>query len=205
VSAQPEWPAWQQDPLIHELLARRWSPRAIDQERSVSKLVVQTLLEAARVAPSCFNEQPWRFLVFDGEDAEALARARECLVEGNAWARSAPLLLLSVAADKWEKDGSANRHAQNDVGLASENLALQAAALGFAAHFMAGFDADRARELFEIPEGFTPMAMIAIGYTAQPDTLPPKLRAREHAPRRRKPIDEIAFNGRWGERLKDPL
>ena len=199
------WPEQPPDPLIHELLGRRWSPRAIDPDRPVSRLAVRTLLEAARVAPSCFNEQPWRFLVFDDTDPAALESARGCLVAGNAWARRAPVLLLSAAAERWEKDGSPNRHAQHDVGLASENLALQAAALGFAAHFMAGFDAGRARALFEIPDGFTPMAMIAIGYPAQPDTLPPKLRERELAPRRRKPIEEIAFTGRWGKALRETV
>ena len=185
------------NPLIHELLARRRSPRAFDPNRQVSRLALRTLLEAARVAPSCFNEQPWRFLVFDGESPEALERARGCLSEGNAWARRAPALILSVAAERWSRDGSPNRWAEHDVGLASENLALQATSLGFAVHFMAGFDEKKARELFRIPEGFTPMAMIAVGYPGDPDELPPKLRARERAPRQRKPIEEIAFAGRW--------
>ncbi len=185
------------DPLIHELLARRHSPRAIDPDRRISKLALCTLLEAARVAPSCFNEQPWRFLVFDGDDAEALERARGCLTEGNAWARLAPVLILTVAAERWSRDGSPNRWAEHDVGLASENLALQATSLGFAVHLMAGFDEARARTLFGIPEGFTPMAMIAVGYPGNPEDLPPKLRERERAPRPRKPIEEITFAGHW--------
>jgi nitroreductase len=189
--------SFEADPLIHELLARRWSPRAFDPDRLVSRLALRTLLEAARVAPSCFNEQPWRFLVFDGEDREALEDARGCLTDSNAWARRAPVLFLSVAAERWSRDGTANRWAQHDVGLASENLALQATALGFALHFMAGFDEARARELFGIPEGFTPMAMIAVGYPGKAEDLPPKLRERECAPRWRKSIEEIAFEGRW--------
>jgi nitroreductase len=185
------------DPLIHELLARRRSPRAIDPDRRISKLALCTLLEAARVAPSCFNEQPWRFLVFDGSDAEALERARSCLSEGNAWARLAPVLILSVAAERWSRDSSPNRWAEHDVGLASENLALQATSLGFAVHLMAGFDEARARTLFGVPEDFTPIAMIAVGYPGNPEDLPPKLRDRERAPRQRKPIEEIAFAGYW--------
>lgn len=185
------------EPLVHELLARRKSPRAIDPDRPVARIAIRTLLEAARLAPSCFNEQPWRFLVFDGEDPKALDHARSCLVDGNSWAKRAPALLLSVAAERWRIDGTPNRHAQHDVGLASENLALEATALGLAVHFMAGFDADRARRLFGIPDGFTPMTMIAVGHPGRVDALPPKLRARELAPRERKPIDEIAFNGRW--------
>jgi nitroreductase len=158
---------------------------------------VLTLLEAARIAPSCFNEQPWRFLVFDDEDPEALEQARSCLIAGNSWAKLAPVLILTAAAERWQKDGCPNRHAQHDLGLASENLALQATSLGLAVHFMAGFDGARARKIFEIPEEFTPMAMIAIGHPAEPDTLPEQLRARELAPRQRRPIDEIAFQGRW--------
>lgn len=163
---------------------------------------VLTLLEAARLAPSSFNEQPWRFLIFDGSDGAALERARSCLAAGNAWAKRAPLLLLSVAADRWRKDGSANRHAQHDVGLASENLALQATSLGLTVHFMAGFDADRARELFSIPEGFTPMAMIAVGYPGSVEDLPEAHRERELAPRQRRAVSEIAFAGRWNEPVR---
>ena len=182
---------------ILDVLGRRWSPRAIDPQRPVPRETIRTLLEAARAAPSCFNEQPWRFLVIDGQDRDALEGARSCLVAGNAWARSAPVLLLSVAAEHWSKDGSRNRHAQHDVGLASENLAIQATALGLAVHFMAGFDVDRARQLFGIPEGFTPMAMIAVGHPGSAEALPQKLRERELAARERQPLEEIAFAGHW--------
>ena len=184
---------------VHDLIARRRSPRAFDSGRPVSRSAIRSLLEAARLAPSCFNEQPWRFLVFDGEDPGSLEQARGCLVEGNAWARAAPVLLLSVAAERWARDGSPNRHAQHDVGLASGNLAIEATDMGIGVHFMAGFDADRARSLFRIPEGFTPMAMIAVGYPGDPKRLPPRLRERELAPRKRKAISEIAFASRWAE------
>lgn len=182
---------------ILEILARRWSGRAIDPDRPVSRETVLTLIEAARVAPSCFNEQPWRFLVFDG--GGALEEARSCLTEGNAWAKKAPLLLLSASAERWKRDGSPNRYGQHDVGMASENLALQAIAEGLVVHFMAGFDAEKARDLFAIPPDFTPMAMAAIGYPGRVEELPPKLQEKERAPRRRSPIAEIAFSGRWGE------
>jgi len=188
---------WDSRPLVHELLARRWSPRAIDSHRPVSRLAVLTLLEAARIAPSCFNEQPWRFLVFDDEDPEALEQARSLLVAGNSWAKLAPVLILTAAAERWQTDGCPNRHAQHDLGLASENLALQATSLGLAVHFMAGFDSESARQIFGVPEGFTLMAMVAIGHPAAAESLPEKLRARELALRQRRPIDEIAFQGRW--------
>jgi nitroreductase len=182
---------------IHDLLARRWSPRAMDPDRRVAPEMVRSLLEAARWAPSCFNEQPWRYLVFDGSDPEVLEAARGCLAEGNAWARRAPLLLLSVARDTFTRNGKPNRHAQHDVGLATENLVLQATALGLATHAMAGFDAGRARQAFQIPDGFTPLAMIAVGHPGSPDDLEEGLRQRELAPRERRPLEEIAFSGGW--------
>jgi nitroreductase len=185
------------DVPVDDLIARRWSPRAFDPDRPVEPAHLHALLEAARWAPSCFNEQPWRFLVFDGSDAAALERARGCLVEGNSWARRAPVLLLSVACEAFTRNGKPNRHAQHDVGLAAENLVLQAAALGLGAHQMAGFDADRARAEFAIPEGFTPMAMIALGHPGAIDDLPEPLRQRERARRERRPLAEIAFAGAW--------
>jgi nitroreductase len=186
--------------LINQLIRRRWSPRLFD-DRQVEREKILTLLEAGRWAPSCFNEQPWRYLVFDGSDADALERARACLVEGNAWALKSPMLMLSVARDNFEKNEKPNRTAQHDVGLASENLVLQAVECGLIAHQMAGFDVERSRSEFAIPEGFTPIAMIAIGYPYRDEleALPEKVREKELAVRSRKPIGIVAFAGGWGK------
>ena len=196
--AYPEKEA-QTDYSIHELMRRRWSPRAFEQGRAVEREKMMTMLEAARWAPSCFNDQPRHFLVFDGSDAQALERARGCLIEGNAWAKKAPVLMLSVARETFEHNGKPNRWAQHDTGLATENLLLQAVDLGLAAHPMAGYDADRARSEFGIPEGFTPIAMIAIGYPyrGKLEDLDEKLRAKELGSRERKSIGETAFAGVW--------
>ncbi len=198
-SIYPEKPA-QTDYPINELIRRRWSPRAFEEGRPVEGEKVLTLLEAARWAPSCFNDQPRRFLVFDGSDEEALERARTCLSPGNAWALKAPVLMLSVARETFEQNGKPNRWAQHDTGLATENLLLEAVELGLAAHPMAGYDADRARSEFGIPEGFTSIAMIAIGYPyrGKLDDLEEKLRGKELASRERRAIGEIAFAGNWG-------
>jgi nitroreductase len=165
---------------IDEVMARRWSTRAFE-DRPVEREKIMTLLEAARWAPSCFNEQPWRFLVFDESNPEAFESARACLVEGNAWARKAPVLLLSTARDNFAKGEKFNRTAQHDVGLATESLMLQAVELGLAAHGMAGFDVERARREFNIPDGFTVLAMIAVGYPyrGRLEDLDEKLRAKE--------------------------
>jgi nitroreductase len=197
-SIYPEKPA-QPDYPINELMRRRWSPRVFEEGRPVEREKILTLLEAARWAPSCFNDQPRNFLVFDGSDQGALENARECLAPGNAWARKAPMLMISVARETFEHDGKPNRWGQHDTGLATENLLLQAVEVGLAAHPMAGFDADRTRVEFGIPEGFTPMAMIAIGhpYRGGLEELDEKLRGKELASRERKPIGEIAFAGTW--------
>jgi nitroreductase len=198
--AYPEKPA-QTDYPINELMRRRWSPRAFEEGRAVEREKIMAALEAARWAPSCFNDQPRHFLVFDGSDAQALERARGCLIEGNAWAKKAPALMLSVARETFEHNRKPNRWAQHDTGLATENLLLQAVDLGLAAHPMAGYDADRARREFGIPEGFTPIAMIAIGYPyrGKLEDLDEKHRARELGARERKSIGEIAFAGMWNK------
>ena len=183
---------------LHDLIAERWSPYGFDP-RPVEPEVLGSLLEAARWAPSCFNEQPWRFLVAPRADGEAFDRLADCLVEGNAWAKEAPLLMLSVALTTFERNGKPNRHAQHDVGLAVENLVLQAAALGLVAHQMAGFDAQAARETLSLPENADPMAMIALGYPGDPAALPERLAERERGPRQRRPLEAIAFGARWGE------
>ena len=195
----PEKPAAADRP-INQLMRRRWSPRVFE-EREVERSRILMLLEAARWAPSCFNEQPWRYLVFDGSDRESLERARACLVEGNAWALKAPVLMVSVARNNFSKNEAPNRTAQHDVGLASEDLVLQAVDSGLAAHQMAGFDLERTRSEFKIPGDYTPIAMIAIGYPYRGalGSLPEKVRDKELAGRSRKPISDIAFAGKWGE------
>lgn len=200
----PERPAPVNYP-INELMARRWSPRIFEEGRSVEHEKIMTLLEAARWAPSCFNEQPWRFLVFDGSDASAMERARGCLSPGNAWALKAPVLMISVARDNFARNEKPNRTAQHDVGLATENLFLEVVELGLVAHGMAGFDAGRARSEFNIPDGFTVLAMIAVGYPyrGKLDDLDEASRAKELAPRERKPIGEIAFAGTWDNSYND--
>jgi nitroreductase len=200
----PENPA-PADYAIAELIDRRWSPRLFEEGREVEREKVLSLLEAARWAPSCFNDQPWYYLIFDGSNPNALATAHECLVEGNAWARQAPLLLLSVARENFAHNGKPNRHAQHDVGAASAYLVLQAVELGLVAHQMAGYDAERAQLEFQIPEDHMPMAMMAIGYPYRGnlDELDEKTQQRELAPRARRDTKNTAFAGKWGEAYRE--
>lgn len=188
---------------IAELIARRWSPRAIDPNRPVSREHLLALLEAARWAPSCFGDQPWCYLVWDRfRDPVGWHRAFECLAEGNqVWVQNAPLLLLAVAVLNFGHNDKPNRWAQYDTGAASENLCLQAIALGLVAHQMGGFDPDKARATFLIPADHACMAMIAVGHSGSVEALPDALRERELASRERKPLASIAFEGGWGQNL----
>ena len=184
---------------IHALLRERWSPRAF-ADRMVEPEELRSLLEAARWAPSSFNEQPWSFIVATKQHPGEYERLLSCLVEGNVrWAQHAPVLMLSVAKLAFERNQKPNRHAFHDVGLAVENLVIQGMALGLFVHQMAGFHADRAREVYGIPEGYDPVAAMAIGYLDDPARLPDDLRGRELAPRTRKPLESFVFSGQWGQ------
>ena len=185
---------------IHDLLRQRWSPRAFD-ERLVEGDKLLSLFEAARWAPSSNNGQPWRFLVATKENQAEYDRLFNCLVEANQkWACRAPVLLLSVAEQQFE-DGSPNRHAYHDTGMAVENLVIQATALGLVAHQMAGFRIDQARTDCQIPHGYEPVAMIAVGYPGDSSLLSDRLRAREVQPRVRKPVTEFVYSTTWEQPL----
>jgi nitroreductase len=196
-----EKPADTQQP-IHDLLKRRWSPRAFS-DRPVEAETLRILFEAARWAPSSNNEQPWRFIVARRDEETEWNRLFACLVEGNRkWVYRAPVLMLSVARVNFEDDSRPNRHAFHDTGMAVENLVLQATALGLATHQMAGFDMEKARADLKIPSGYEPVAMIAVGYPGDPASLSDRLREREFQPRIRRPISEWAFSGLWGMPLR---
>lgn len=183
---------------IHDLLRQRWSPRAFD-ERPIEPEKLRSLFEAARWAPSSNNEQPWRFIAATKEHKVEYDRLFNCLVEGNQkWAYRAPVLILSVASLNLEDEVKPNRHAFHDTGMAVENLVLQATALGLVAHQMAGFDVEKARVDLKIPQGYEPVAMIAVGYLGDLASLSDRLREREQQPRSRQPISEWTFSGQWG-------
>lgn len=185
---------------IHDVLAARWSPRAFDASRPVSRAQLLALIESARWAPSCYGDEPWRYIVWDrATDAESWQRAFDCLTPGNqAWCKNVPLLMVSIANATFDQSGKPNRWAQHDTGAASLSLVLQAVALGLAAHQMGGFDAEKLKASFGIPPECTPMAMIAIGYQAPADILNEELRQKELGPRARKPPETRFFAGQWG-------
>ncbi len=184
---------------IHDLLRRRCSPRAFSSQM-IEPEKLRSLLEAARWAPSSYNAQPWSFFLATREDEAEYQRLLDCLAPGNmTWAQQAPVLMLSVAKLNFDHNGARNRHAWHDVGQAVADLTVQATALGLALHQMAGFDPQRAREQFHIPEDHEPVAMIALGYPGSPESLPEQLREKELQPRTRKALDSFVFTGEWGK------
>jgi nitroreductase len=192
------------DHPIQQALSHRWSPYAY-AERPVADEDLRSLFEAARWAASAYNEQPWRYLVARRSDGEQYDRVLSCLVEANqAWAKQAPVLVITVVAETYARNGKPNRGAPHDVGLAAGNLCAEATARGLHVHQMGGILPDRARELFDIPEGFRAITGLAIGYAADPADLDAETRAKETSPRSRRPLAETVFTGAW-ERPADLL
>ena len=184
---------------LHDMVAERRSPLAYS-DRRVEPEELRSLLEAARWAASSCNQQPWHFIVATKDEPEEYGRLLGLLAPANAqWAGRAPVLMLTMAKLTYDANGAPNRHALHDVGQATAHLALQATALGLGVHQMGGFDAERAREEFSIPEGYEPVAAIAVGYPGHPEDLPEGLRARARAPRTRRELGEFVFSGRWGQ------
>lgn len=182
---------------IEAVIQNRWSPLAFS-DRPVEPEKLRSVLEAARWAASSYNEQPWNFIVATKDNPAEFDRLLSCLAEGNQeWAQSAPVLMIAVAKLNFEKNGTQNRHAFHDVGAAEANLAIQATALGLYVHQMAGFDVEKARELYGIPQGYEPVDAVALGYLGDPQSLPDKLQQRLSAPRSRKPLESFVFTGRW--------
>jgi nitroreductase len=191
-------PATTQQPL-HDIIANRWSGRAYDASKPVSKEQIISLLEAARWAPSCFGDEPWRYVVCNKTDnMQAWQAAFDCLVPGNqGWAVNAPVLLLICADTVFRANGKPNKWAPYDTGAATENLCLQAAASGLMAHQMGGFDADKARTTFKVPERFQILPMVTVGYQAPVESLSDEVKERELATRNRQPLGELFFDGAW--------
>ncbi len=193
-----EKPAEVEHPIL-EPIQRRWSPYVFaDKPVETSKLM--SLLEAARWSASAFNEQPWRFILATKDQPEAYAKALGCLVEANQnWAKQAPVLILTVTRTMFTRNDNDNRVHQHDLGLAVQNLVLQATSMDLFAHQMAGVDLDKVKAEYNLPDGFEPQTAIAIGYGVEADDLPKDLREKEQAPRSRKPFSEFVFGDDFGK------
>jgi len=177
---------------VHALIAGRWSPYTIDS-RPVSSADLHAIFEAARWAPSSYNEQPWRYIVATSEQPEAHARLCSCLVDGNqAWAKHAPVLALGCFVKNFAKNGKPNTAAAHDLGQAAAMLSIEAAERGLVVHQMVGILPDRARELFSVPADVEVLTGLAIGYPGDASKHP-----SDAARRARKPIASFVFGDGW--------
>ncbi|MDJ1434420.1 nitroreductase family protein [Halostagnicola sp. A-GB9-2] len=180
------------DHEIDPLFVNRWSPRAMTGE-ALEEAQYLPLFEAARWAPSAFNNQHWRFLYATREDDEWDTFV-DLLSEGNQWATEAGVLAVVVSKTTFDHNGEPAPVHSFDTGAAWQNLALEGARRGLAVHGMAGFDYEQAAEDLDVPEEFEVEAMFAVGERAPPETLSEELQEREQ-PSDRKPLSEITFQG----------
>jgi nitroreductase len=181
------------DRPIDLIFVRRWSPRALTGA-AVSAADLATVFEAARWAPSSYNEQEWRFL-YAHREGPHWATFFALLAEGNrSWCHRAGVLIVVLSHEVFARNGKPNPVHSFDTGAAFENLALQGSALGLVVHGMAGFDYDRARIALQVPDDYAVEAMVAIGHPGNPDDLPEPMRKLE-APSQRKPVTELIREG----------
>lgn len=184
---------------VHELISKRWSPYGF-ANKPVEPNVLCSLFEAVRWAPSCFNEQPWYYIVATKEDRQEYDKLLSCLVEGNQlWAKHAPVLMLGVARLYLARNNKNNRAAIHDLGLAAGNLLLEATSRGLYVHQMVGILPEKAMEIYATPEGHEVVTGFAIGYQGDPADLPADIKERDLARRPRKPVKEFVFGGKWGK------
>jgi nitroreductase len=188
---------------ILPVIAERWSPYAYEP-RAIEREKLLSCLEAARWAPSSYNEQPWTFILAERTDATGFAKLLDCLVEANqAWATNAGALLVTVVAKLFTKNGKPNRAAEHDIGLAAGNMVLQATALGLQGHQMIGIEPSKVRASYNVPENHEPLTAIALGYPAAvASNTTDAVAQRDLARRTRKPLSEIVISGAWGQAAK---
>jgi len=191
---------------IERLFAERWSSRAFDGDKAVSRDVIASCLEAARWAPSCFGAEPWHYIVADRfVDAVNWDKVLESLAPKNQlWAKHAPVLIVAAAEPVFSHNGQRNRWAEFDTGQATTSLCLQAASLGLASHQMGGFDADALKQALGMPAQMHAMSVTALGYPGSADHLDEDFQAIETAPRTRKALSEIVHAGQWSEPWQPP-
>ncbi len=184
-----------------ELLKNRFSPRAF-KNHSISSAVLESLFSAASLSPSAFNDQPWVFFTANKDNQAEYEKIASLLVEPNRiWASQAPVLVLVAARTTFAHNGSANPYAAYDTGGAVAHLTTQASAQDIYIHQMAGFDHERAKEAFELPDNFQPLTILAIGYlTDEMNT--PAVKEEILAKRSRAELSGIVFSGKLGTAFK---
>ncbi len=177
---------------IIEGIKKRYSPMVF-KSNLVDQESLEIILDAARLAASSYNEQPWRFIIGSNPDDDVYKKIHKVLIEYNQnWAVTAPVLMLVLAKKKFTNmPETLNKHSWYDTGMAVSSMVIQAASMGLQAHQMGGFDAEMARKDLKISDDYDIIAAVALGYPGNPDDLPELYRERAREPRTRKPIKEI--------------
>lgn len=190
------------DHEILDLIANRWSPRSFEN-KEIEREKLLAVLEAARWAPSAFNEQPWRFIVGDKyKSPEQYAKLFDCINEWNqGWAKGAPVLMIVCGSEHLARNGKPNPTFAYDTGQAVANLTIQANYTGLYVHQMGGFYKDKVVEKCALPSGVVPIAALAMGYLGSADVLEEEYKKSELATRSRKPLSETVFSGVFGEAM----
>jgi len=174
---------------LNETIRNRRSNRAISEEE-VTEEELEKLLMAAHLAPSCFNNQPWRLIPV--LQSRKLEKIKESLSGGNYWAKKAPTIIAVVSRRELDCDLSHGRvYYRFDCGLAVENLLLQATDMGLVAHPIAGFNPEETRKILKIPEKFELITLIVVGNPGSPEHLSEKHRRVEKGERERQPLDKV--------------
>lgn len=186
------------DAPVSDLIKNRWSP-VYFSDKPLPTEMSASLFEAARWAPSSYNEQPWLYVYAGPDDGDARTTIESLLVESNAWAKNAGLLIVSFAKTTHARNGKLNRFAMHDLGASSIQLVLQATAMGLVSHQMGGFAHEKANELLGVPADYEPGSMIAIGFPGDPATISPEAKERESGKRERKSASDFVFRGSFSE------
>lgn len=182
------------DSPIMDPLANRWSPKVFSGN-AIPQDMILSLFEAARWAPSSYNEQPWRYVYATKEDGAAREAIESLLVESNGYAKEAYLLMVSFGKKTHARNGKENHYQLHDTGMANISLVLQANSMGLLAHQMGGFDKERANEVAGLSDDFIPASMIAVGYAPEIADVPEEY--KEPKIRERHPVSEFAFRGKF--------
>lgn len=186
---------------MEDFILNRKSSRNFDANREIPIEVLDSVIEATRWAPSSSNYQPWKFIVFDNRVPEQKNALVQTLAPGNQqWAVNAPILILTTAMTRLD-DGRDYWVGLHDLGLANENMMLQAQLHGLTTRAIGGFNKKLAQETFNIPENYQPVAVIALGYPGKLAELPEAIQAKEQSQRQRKPREEVFSLGSFHQKL----
>ena len=184
--------------MLTQLMRERHSGRSYDPSKTVSLEEIRLVAEAASLAPSSHNEQPWHFLICDRIlTPDAYEKAFSCLKPSNQiWAKNAPVIIIISYQKLYTRGDKANPFALYDTGSAGISMALKAVELGLMAHQVGGFDPDKVQEVFSIPDKFKPITLMIVGHELQPSEEFP------NAPKERKPLQDNFYLGSWGTGLE---